>query len=403
MIRASRMMLTVCAVAATALHGAGLWISGTRSAVMVEGGAGAEQAVLGASFSDMVAGAAQPVVEDHVVPNRQAERVVDPADPGAAIRPETPHKVTPESPPEVSESAPPDPDMAPEDPAEKVAETAPLDAAEPVEPEAVAESAPEIVAEPTPPPPEKTADAPDELAGRAAPSERAAVARTDPAVEAARPGVAAKPAQSDPAAPAPEVSEALPDARPEPAERRKTKADDTVKPNTVEEVVTAAPEKEGLQVSRRPQVRPESVEKAAARQSPEPEREAKVRADSGTNAARDATRGSATGKEDADAAETGRDTRSKSAERGNAAASNYPGMVMRHLSRVPRPRVNSRGTAVVRFRISGNGGLGGVSVARGSGSARLDRAALQVVRRAAPFPPPPSGAQRSFSIAIKGR
>ena len=371
---------------------------------MIEGGAGAEQAVLGASFADMVAGAAQPVAENHVIPNRRAERVVDPADPGAEIRPETPREVTPAPPPEVSESAPPDPDTAPEDPAEKVAETAPVDAAEPVESEAVGESAPEIVADPAPaPPPEEAVGAPDAAAGRVAPSERAAVARTDPAVEAARPGLAAKPAPSDPAAPAPEVSEALPDARPAPAERRKSTADDTVKPNAVKEVVTAAPEKEGLQVSRRPQARPESVEKAAAaRQSPEPEREAKIRADSGTNAARDATRGSAIGKEDADTVQAGRDTRSKSAERGNAAASNYPGMVMRHLSRVPRTRVNSSGTAVVRFRISGNGGLGGVSVASGSGSARLDRAALRVVRRAAPFPPPPSGAQRSFSIAIKG-
>ena len=47
--------------------------------------------------------------------------------------------------------------------------------------------------------------------------------------------------------------------------------------------------------------------------------------------------------------------------------------------------------------------LAGLSVARSSGSAALDRAALRVVQRAAPFPAPPAGAQRSFSIKIEAR
>lgn len=88
---------------------------------------------------------------------------------------------------------------------------------------------------------------------------------------------------------------------------------------------------------------------------------------------------------------------------GNAAASNYPGLVMRRLSRVSRPRVGVRGTAVISFRVGPGGGLASASVARSSGSADLDQAALSVVRRAAPFPPPPVGAQRSFSIRIQGR
>ncbi|MCQ0091547.1 energy transducer TonB [Roseovarius sp. M141] len=92
-----------------------------------------------------------------------------------------------------------------------------------------------------------------------------------------------------------------------------------------------------------------------------------------------------------------------SAASGNAAASNYPGLVMRRVSRVPRPRTGSRGTAVVAFSISGAGGLAGASIARSSGSAALDRAALRMIRSAAPFPPPPPGAQRNFSINIEGR
>ncbi|WP_299206092.1 TonB family protein [uncultured Tateyamaria sp.] len=91
------------------------------------------------------------------------------------------------------------------------------------------------------------------------------------------------------------------------------------------------------------------------------------------------------------------------AQTGNAAASNYPGEIMRKLQRARRPRVGDRGVATVSFRIASNGGLSAVSVARSSGSRDLDNAALQVIRGAAPFPAPPPGAQRSFSIQIKGR
>lgn len=91
------------------------------------------------------------------------------------------------------------------------------------------------------------------------------------------------------------------------------------------------------------------------------------------------------------------------AQAGNAAASNYPGEIMRKLQRARRPRVGDRGVATVSFRIASNGGLSAVSVARSSGSRDLDNAALQVIRGAAPFPAPPAGAQRSFSIQIKGR
>lgn len=88
---------------------------------------------------------------------------------------------------------------------------------------------------------------------------------------------------------------------------------------------------------------------------------------------------------------------------GNAAISNYPGKVMARIRRVPKPRVGYRGTTRVSFRVSPSGGLAGVSVSRGSGSARLDQAALRIIRRAAPFPRPPAGARRSFSISIRGQ
>lgn len=113
-----------------------------------------------------------------------------------------------------------------------------------------------------------------------------------------------------------------------------------------------------------------------------------------------AVAGSATGQQQQNNTRSGTGT---SAQQGNAAVSNYPGKVMRRLSRVSRPRGVGRGTTVVAFRVSGSGGLAGASIARSSGNANLDQAALSMVRRAAPFPPPPPGAQRSFSISIKGR
>lgn len=91
------------------------------------------------------------------------------------------------------------------------------------------------------------------------------------------------------------------------------------------------------------------------------------------------------------------------ARAGNAAVTNYPGQVMRKIQRVRRPRVGVKATATVAFRIAGGGGLGGVSIARSSGNAKLDQAALQVIRGAAPFPVTPPGTPRSFTIQIKGR
>ena len=86
---------------------------------------------------------------------------------------------------------------------------------------------------------------------------------------------------------------------------------------------------------------------------------------------------------------------------GNAAVSNYPGQVMRKIQRAKR-RAAVKGVAVVRFSIGENGALTSLSIARSSGSAKLDAVALAQLRRAAPFPPPPAGARRSFTVRIKG-
>ncbi len=90
-------------------------------------------------------------------------------------------------------------------------------------------------------------------------------------------------------------------------------------------------------------------------------------------------------------------------EASSQAAINYPGQVMRRISRVRKPNTNARGAVMVSFTIAAGGGLSAVSVAQSSGNAQLDQMAVQVVQRAAPFPMPPSGAQTRFNVQITGQ
>jgi protein TonB len=111
---------------------------------------------------------------------------------------------------------------------------------------------------------------------------------------------------------------------------------------------------------------------------------------------------------DARGAAQGNATRTQQGDRGQAssdgqAVGHYPQLVNRHLSRLRRPNTRFDGAAVVAFTVAGNGGLAGVSIMRTSGNAEFDRLALAHIQRAAPFPPPPAGAQRSFNVTVQGR
>ncbi|MFX0541401.1 TonB family protein [Roseovarius sp. S4756] len=142
--------------------------------------------------------------------------------------------------------------------------------------------------------------------------------------------------------------------------------------------------------------------RAAPQAKPKPELQQQAQPAPRGNAEQNAAKGTASGMERAKAATSGAGAQKPQAA-GNAAASNYPGVVMAKISRVARPRSTSRGTAVVNFSVAAGGGLAGLDIASSSGSSQLDNAALQMIRRAAPFPAPPPGAQRSFTISIKGR
>lgn len=67
-------------------------------------------------------------------------------------------------------------------------------------------------------------------------------------------------------------------------------------------------------------------------------------------------------------------------------------------------RMGEEGTVVVSFRLNADGEISQLSVVKGSGSERLDEAALEAVRQAAPFPPFPEGVKRtswSFSLPLQ--
>ncbi|GAB1362320.1 hypothetical protein MASR1M32_15560 [Rhodobacter sp.] len=59
-----------------------------------------------------------------------------------------------------------------------------------------------------------------------------------------------------------------------------------------------------------------------------------------------------------------------------------------------------KGTTVVSFTISASGGLAGVQVAQSSGNAAIDKAAVDAVRRAGNFGPPPDGKSVTYSIQM---
>ena len=68
-----------------------------------------------------------------------------------------------------------------------------------------------------------------------------------------------------------------------------------------------------------------------------------------------------------------------------------------------KPRsVGMSGNVTVSFVISASGSLRNALVARSSGKAPLDHAALAIIRRSAPFSPPP-GSERSYIITINFR
>lgn len=90
------------------------------------------------------------------------------------------------------------------------------------------------------------------------------------------------------------------------------------------------------------------------------------------------------------------------------ADSNYPGQVFAHLARYKQLPANALKTGeqakpTVAFGLDGGGRVTSVRLARGSGNSSIDQAVQAMVRRASPFPAPPSGHAKNFSITVTFR
>jgi protein TonB len=77
---------------------------------------------------------------------------------------------------------------------------------------------------------------------------------------------------------------------------------------------------------------------------------------------------------------------------------NYAALVRARVAANKPPGTGVRGSAVVRFGVSGSGAVISAGIGKSSGDAGLDRAAVAAVRQASPFPPPPGGRSLSFAV-----
>lgn len=90
---------------------------------------------------------------------------------------------------------------------------------------------------------------------------------------------------------------------------------------------------------------------------------------------------------------------------GLADSEQYKGVVYGRLGRSQAAQDQARaehlrGQVLVSFTVDDQGRVAALAVTHSSGNARLDGLAVQMIRDAAPFPPPPRGALRLFTPAL---
>ncbi len=174
------------------------------------------------------------------------------------------------------------------------------------------------------------------------------------------------------------------------------------------DVVTPLPRPEPATVMEKPAPKKTEKRKVEKKEPPRKVAERQQAGDEG-KAAETKVRGVTDGQQQAKANEGGEAARSQRPQAaGNAAVSNYPGKVRARLTRALRypseaRRGGIKGDAQVRFTVRADGQVASIALARSTGSPILDEAALEAVRRAAPFPKIPEGAGRdswAFTIPL---
>lgn len=84
-----------------------------------------------------------------------------------------------------------------------------------------------------------------------------------------------------------------------------------------------------------------------------------------------------------------------------AARDDYPLVVWTRIMERKPARARHPGAATIRFSVAADGSVMDLIVENPSGIAAIDQLALEVIRRAAPFPPPPN--PRTFTIPFQFR
>jgi colicin import membrane protein len=92
-------------------------------------------------------------------------------------------------------------------------------------------------------------------------------------------------------------------------------------------------------------------------------------------------------------------------DRSGKDAMSYPRIVGSLLERVKRypeaaRRRGAKGAAIIKFALDDLGRTVSIALLRSSGDSGLDAESIDLVKRAAPFPAPPPGAKRSFTIEV---
>jgi periplasmic protein TonB len=87
-------------------------------------------------------------------------------------------------------------------------------------------------------------------------------------------------------------------------------------------------------------------------------------------------------------------------------SANYNGIVAAHLARhkqypAAARSAGAQGVATVSFSIDGGGRVTSARLAGGSGNAAIDQEVVAMARRASPFPAPPDGKGRNFTVPVR--
>ncbi|MEF2070125.1 TonB family protein [Consotaella aegiceratis] len=371
---------TLAVFLSLALHGAlAWWIVGQHEdePPMIEGSPGVSIAVAGDPFDAVAAGDSgeTDTPPADIAPSEVVDaEVAEPVD--VAETPETPVEAMP------TETAEPVPSEAMTPTDQAPAETRQPETVEP--------------AEATPPPPAET------------PTALAAVPETAKP-EITPPTTSATVAAVEPETAKPEPTEVAPAETVQTAEAETEQAvpAETMVATTAEVVEAEDPQPDNVP---RPTARP-TPPRRVAQADPTPRREtpkrittrAKPRAGDNGKQAATAQRGS---RNQGNAARTAGGGVSR--VEATAARSNYSGEILRRIRRAQRypsqaRRERAEGTATVAFTVSSGGGVSGVRLVRSSGHTILDNAVVDLIRRAAPFPPIPAAAGRSsmsFTVPV---